>query len=110
MSLFTPSAVSQASSRDASGCTRGARSSAREAPTPRELATAADVVVICVSDTPDVEAVLFGDGGADIGDKLLVARTVEHDYHQVFYVTFHAFSDVLQVVGDRRIHVHRAVA
>ncbi len=37
-----------------------------EAGTPRELAAAVDIVVICVSDTPDVEAVLFGpDGIAD---------------------------------------------
>jgi 3-hydroxyisobutyrate dehydrogenase len=38
-----------------------------EAGTPAELAKAADVVVICVSDTPDVEAVLFGDGGVASG-------------------------------------------
>lgn len=39
---------------------------ATEDATPRELASAVDVVVICVSDTPDVEAVLFGpDGIAD---------------------------------------------
>jgi 3-hydroxyisobutyrate dehydrogenase len=30
---------------------------------PAEVARSADIVVICVSDTPDVEAVLFGDGG-----------------------------------------------
>lgn len=39
---------------------------AAEAATPRELAAGVDVAVICVSDTPDVEAVLFGpDGLAD---------------------------------------------
>jgi 3-hydroxyisobutyrate dehydrogenase len=39
---------------------------AREAGTPAAAAAAADVVVVCVSDTPDVEAVLFGpDGVAD---------------------------------------------
>jgi 3-hydroxyisobutyrate dehydrogenase len=39
---------------------------ATEAPTPAAAARAADVVVCCVSDTPDVEAVLFGqDGVAD---------------------------------------------
>jgi 3-hydroxyisobutyrate dehydrogenase len=32
---------------------------ATEAPTPAALATDADVVVLCLSDTPDVEAVLF---------------------------------------------------
>jgi 3-hydroxyisobutyrate dehydrogenase len=33
------------------------------AATPAEVAQAADIVVICVSDTPDVEAVLFGNDG-----------------------------------------------
>ncbi|HUQ78688.1 MAG TPA: NAD(P)-dependent oxidoreductase [Patescibacteria group bacterium] len=33
------------------------------ADTPADVARATDVVVICVSDTPDVEAVLFGPGG-----------------------------------------------
>lgn len=36
---------------------------ATEAPTAREVAAASDVVVICVSDTPDVEQVLFGASG-----------------------------------------------
>jgi 3-hydroxyisobutyrate dehydrogenase len=35
----------------------------RRAATPAEVAAASDVVVICVSDTPDVEAVLFGPDG-----------------------------------------------
>jgi len=35
-----------------------------EADSPESAAAGADVVVICVSDTPDVEAVLFGDNGA----------------------------------------------
>lgn len=34
-----------------------------EAATPAELAAAVDVVVVCVSDTPDVDAVLFGPDG-----------------------------------------------
>jgi len=34
-----------------------------ESRSPRELAAEVDVVVICVSDTPDVEAVLFGPDG-----------------------------------------------
>lgn len=38
-----------------------------EAGTPRELAAAVDVVVICVSDTPDVEAVLFDADGVAQG-------------------------------------------
>ena len=40
---------------------------AREAPTPADAARAADVVVTCVSDTPDVEAVLFGPEGVAAG-------------------------------------------
>ena len=36
---------------------------AREAATPTELASTSDVVIICVSDSPDVEAVLFDDDG-----------------------------------------------
>ncbi len=40
---------------------------ASEAATPRELAANSDVVVICVSDTPDVEAVLFDTDGVAAG-------------------------------------------
>jgi len=40
---------------------------AREASTPAAVAAASDVVVCCVSDTPDVEAVLFGDDGVAHG-------------------------------------------
>jgi 3-hydroxyisobutyrate dehydrogenase len=36
---------------------------AAEAQTPRDLAAASDIVVICVSDSPDVEQVLFGTDG-----------------------------------------------
>ena len=34
------------------------------AETPSAVAAGSDIVVICVSDTPDVEAVLFGPGGS----------------------------------------------
>ncbi|MFO1541283.1 MAG: NAD(P)-dependent oxidoreductase [Chloroflexota bacterium] len=37
---------------------------ATELATPREAAAASEVLVLCVSDTPDVEAVLFGQDGA----------------------------------------------
>ena len=40
---------------------------ADEAPTPRDVAAACTTVVICVSDTPDVEAVLFGEDGVAAG-------------------------------------------
>ena len=42
---------------------------AREAATPAAVAAASDVVVCCVSDTPDVEAVLFGDDGVAAGAR-----------------------------------------
>ncbi len=39
---------------------------ASEADTPADVARSSDIVIVCVSDTPDVEAVLFGsDGVAD---------------------------------------------
>lgn len=40
---------------------------AREVPTARDAAQAAEIVLVCVSDTPDVEAVLFGPDGAAEG-------------------------------------------
>jgi 3-hydroxyisobutyrate dehydrogenase len=40
---------------------------ATELASPREVAAASDIVVICVSDTPDVEAVLFGEDGLAVG-------------------------------------------
>ena len=47
---------------------------------PAEAAATADVVVICVSDTPDVEAVLFGQdgvvGGARAGSLIIDCSTI----------------------------------
>ncbi|MDA8203413.1 MAG: NAD(P)-dependent oxidoreductase [Chloroflexi bacterium] len=40
-----------------------------EAASPREMSAEADIVVICVSDTPDVEAVLFGPDGLAHGAR-----------------------------------------
>ena len=40
---------------------------AARAATPAEAAAGADAVLICVSDTPDLEAVLFGDDGVALG-------------------------------------------
>ena len=40
---------------------------ATEADSPASAASGSDVVVTCVSDTPDVEAVLFGEDGASAG-------------------------------------------
>jgi 3-hydroxyisobutyrate dehydrogenase len=42
---------------------------ATEATSPADVARASDVVVTCVSDTPDVEAILFGDGGVAEGAR-----------------------------------------
>jgi len=42
-------------------------SGAEEAASPSALAAMSDVVVVCVSDTPDVEAVLFGPDGVAAG-------------------------------------------
>ena len=40
---------------------------AKEAATPADLGRASDIAVLCVSDTPDVEAVLFGEEGISDG-------------------------------------------
>jgi len=42
---------------------------ATEADTPAAVAGASDVIVMCVSDTPDVEAILFGPGGVSDGAR-----------------------------------------
>jgi len=43
--------------------TESVAAGAVEALSPSAVASAAEVVILCVSDTPDVEAVLFGEGG-----------------------------------------------
>jgi len=42
---------------------------AREAASPAEVAAKSDAIVVCVSDTPDVEAVVFGPGGIALGAR-----------------------------------------
>lgn len=58
-----------------------AAAGAAEAATPGEVAAASDVVVICVSDTPDVDAVLFGPdgiaGGARPGTLVVDCSTID---------------------------------
>ena len=49
--------------RTASKAAALAREGATQAGSPAELAARCDVIILCVSDTPDVEAVLFGDNG-----------------------------------------------
>lgn len=46
-----------------------AQAGAQRAATPAEAAVGADVVITCVSDTPDVEGVLLGQDGAMVGAK-----------------------------------------
>jgi 3-hydroxyisobutyrate dehydrogenase len=45
------------------------REGAKQAQNPAELAAESDVIIICVSDTPDVEAVLFGENGVFQGSN-----------------------------------------
>ncbi|MEL6405345.1 MAG: NAD(P)-dependent oxidoreductase [Chloroflexota bacterium] len=48
---------------------------AKGADSPKEVAQNADIILICVSDTPDVQAVLYGDEGVLAGlsaDKLII--------------------------------------
>ncbi len=46
-----------------------ARAGARRAASPKDAAREADIVIICVSDTPDVEAVVLGEAGVIHGAK-----------------------------------------
>jgi len=61
---------------------------AREAASPAELAAGSDVVVVCVSDTPDVEAVLFGPAGvaegAAAGSLVVDCSTISPDATREF--------------------------
>jgi 3-hydroxyisobutyrate dehydrogenase len=54
---------------------------ARELASPRDVAAASDIVIVCVSDTPDVEAVLFGPdgiaGGAANGTLVIDCSTID---------------------------------
>jgi 3-hydroxyisobutyrate dehydrogenase len=53
--------------RTAEKCEAAKAAGAKVADTLPELASAGDVVLICVSDTPDVEQVIFGDAGLSEG-------------------------------------------
>lgn len=55
--------------RTASRMDEFAAAGAQTASSPAELAAHCDVILICVSDTPDVEAVLFGENGVSAGIK-----------------------------------------
>jgi 3-hydroxyisobutyrate dehydrogenase-like beta-hydroxyacid dehydrogenase len=57
-------------------------------PSAAELAAASDVVLVCVSDTPDVEAVLFGDlgvaAGIRTGSLVIDASTISPEATRAF--------------------------
>ena len=61
---------------------------AREAASPTELASGSDVVVVCVSDTADVAAVLFGPAGvaegATAGSLVIDCSTISPDMTRQF--------------------------
>ena len=46
-----------------------ARAGALRASSPKEAAAGAEVIIVCVSDTPDVEAVILGEHGVIHGAK-----------------------------------------
>ena len=69
---------------------------AREAATPNELAATSDIVVICVSDTPDVEAVLFGADGLASG---LAAGSLVIDCSTISPSATREFADRLRETG-----------
>jgi 3-hydroxyisobutyrate dehydrogenase len=53
--------------RTAEKCRPLVNAGAHQAHTPQEVASRADVIITMVSDTPDVESVLFGPGGVEAG-------------------------------------------
>jgi len=70
---------------------------AQESATPAALGRISDVVLICVSDTPDVEAVLFGTDGAAAG---LSAGTLVIDHSTISPAATRSFAARL---AERRI-------
>jgi len=66
------------------------------AATPADLAAAADIVLVCVSDTPDVEAVLFGPDGVAAG---AAAGTLVIDCSTIDPAATRRFAERLSVQG-----------
>ena len=66
------------------------------AATPAALAAAADIVLVCVSDTPDVEAVLFGPDGVAAG---AAAGTLVIDCSTIDPAATRRFAERLSVQG-----------
>ena len=59
---------------------------------------------VAIGDQPDARA-----GFADIGDQLLVPRTVEHHHDQVVYSALQAPGNGLEIVLDRGVQIHGAL-
>lgn len=70
----------------------------REAPTPAEVAAAAEVVITCVPDAPQVEEALFGESGAAHGAR---GGTTFIDMSTISPVATRAFANRLQASGHR---------
>lgn len=74
--------------RTASKCRDLVGRGARVAKSPREVAATSEVVFLCVSDTPDVDAVLFGEEGvakgAEEGSIVIDCSTISADQTAVF--------------------------
>ncbi|MHB8458739.1 MAG: NAD(P)-dependent oxidoreductase [Candidatus Limnocylindrales bacterium] len=67
-----------------------------EASTPGDLARSSDIVLICVSDTPDVEAVLFGPDGVAGG---IAPGTLVIDHSTISPLATRAFAARLAALG-----------
>jgi 2-hydroxy-3-oxopropionate reductase len=64
--------------------------------TPAEVARNADIVIAMVPDTPDVEAVLFGEGG--VAEGLSAAKTVV-DMSSISPIATRGFAEKVQALG-----------
>jgi 3-hydroxyisobutyrate dehydrogenase len=72
----------------------------RRAPTPAEAAATSDAVVVCVSDTPDVESILFGADGVAAGAR---AGTLVIDCSTIAPAATRGFAERLATTGVRLV-------
>jgi 3-hydroxyisobutyrate dehydrogenase len=72
---------------------------ATRASSPADLAARCDVIIICVSDTPDVEAVLFDDGGVFQGAR---AGSLVVDCSTISPIKTQEFAETL---GEKGVHM-----
>lgn len=77
-----------------------ARAGARRAASPKEAAREAQIVIICVSDTPDVEAVVLGENGIIQGAK---AGTIVVDMSTISPAATRRMADQLAEKGIRML-------